>query len=302
MRARESRFAVALAACLLTACGPSEPATSPEALRVGRKLLDRMMDRSRKDADRSCELIAAHRKRESQQAAGVEKGVYACWSGTKTPMTSPFGGNPVHALQRGVLATRLLEKERVYDGEFLYFFGASNLGTLVFVGRVIVPSKVQSGAPSTATEDDAASQAPPPGDDEEFGLYMADNVIAFGSMVSAHQFVRADRDYMASFEQKYAEEVRAYKAEAERERQVKEAAWSIGEALVVNLGGELLATGNAQLDDLVDTGLKYGVAVARDGGDQATQELLASQRARLEQALQEQAARALARGTKPARP
>jgi hypothetical protein len=54
--------------------------------------------------------------------------------------------------------------------------------------------------------------------------------------------------------------------------------------------------GNAQLDELVETGLRYGVDVARNGGEAATETLLAEQRTKLENALKKQAEAAIAKG------
>lgn len=281
---------------LLTACGgPSGPALSPDQIADGRAVMA-AAGRSANTIDaRLLEDLRAHRKALGLPPAAEHKGVFTYFVGSFTSSQSPFDGSSHKVIERGLLAVDVNGETRFYDGEFFFIHprpipkisastgselaeaAINGVGAVIFLGHVETAGKPTSKA---------------------FGLYVAD-VNPVELLMASNRFQRAERDYIESFEKKQQDQVAKYKELiAERARAAAEAsasdasAWSFGEALVVGLGGKLLATGNANVDELVQTGLKFGVRAARDGVDKAAGSVLEEQKARLTAALERAATQA----------
>jgi len=253
-----SRFAAAL---LVVACGPAlTPAEQREQDAQARffaamvKDGDEAQSKLLKDLQRYC-------REQQRPATAAQHTPPYVFMGTMRDSQSPYDGSKQRVYDRGVLAQKHRGKTRVYDGQFLYFhappdkpFGVA----IAFIGH-------------TQTVDEPQTR--------RFALLVSEG---FGGAVV---MMDTDQDYLDSLEKKYGDQVATYKAKVAEEAEQSKAMWSLGEALVVGMGSELLKTGDATKDELIETGLKYGVAVARDGLDAATKQLLAEQKARLIRAL-----------------
>lgn len=274
---RPLALSAAMVALAGAACGGG--LTEQEQRDVAR-FSEGMESRTRASQARLLNDLRAHRRALGKPPAEARAGILSYFVGSTTRSTSPFDGKSVEVLERGLLAMEFNGESRFYDGEFLYFHPNPTTmmgGAVVFLGRVETANKPDSKA---------------------FGLYVADADLSDRILGPVHLavFYKADQEYIESFEKKQGAVVAKYKEEiAERARadaEARDAAWSFGEALVVGMGGSLLATGSAQADELIKTGLKFGVRAARDGVGSAAESVLDEQRAKLTGALMRAATRA----------
>jgi hypothetical protein len=261
MTARNRSILIA-ALLLLVACGPAlTPAESQEqeaSLRFLKASIAQHENDQRKLTNDLLEYCRAH----GCDSGSVQGEAPYAFIGTTSDSKSPYDGKTTKVFERGVVATKHRGKTRVYDGQFLYFHAPPdkpNDVAIAFIGHVEDVDEPES---------------------RRFGLLVSEG---FGFALI---LMETDQDYLDSLEKKYGDQVAEYKARVAEKAEQTAAFWSLGEALVVGMGSELLKTGDATQDELVKTGLEYGVAVARDGLDAATQQLLNQQKARLVSALE----------------
>lgn len=292
MTARDLALVLGLAGAL-AGCGPER--MSPESAANWGRVHEYEESQRHANEAKMVGFIDAYGQRVGKKIGSKTIGHSVVFSGTTTTSKSPFAGGDRVVLERGILTVNL-GVVHLYDGEFVYFHpkpGTMTEGAAyVFLGHHEIVGREGSG---------------------EFGLFFAENVLVMPNHpATADIYYPADAAFLEAYEKRQQVRVAQYKEDLVRaEEEAREDAerrarnWSFGEALIVGMGSKLLATGNARVDDLTKTGLKYGVRVARDGVSKATDDLVSEQKEKLEGALQRYAERAkteLMRGKAPPPP